>query len=101
MSTTTLTPSVTDDAVSAPTAVPISPAKIAISDTGTPPNGLGGGSPYFPSVLFARCCWRSVRTLRSATTSRRWDGTARGAAPGLRRLRDRRLDFEAATVPGG
>src|SRR6185437_14707987 len=76
--------------------VPVS--EIAIFDTGTPPNGLGGRSPTVPSWRSA-CRWfRCWVTVRSRRSSRRGDGAARGALPGLLRLRDRRFDFCDATV---
>ena len=43
-----------------------------------------------------------VETDADTLTSTTWqEATARGAAPGLRRLRERRFDFVVATVFGG
>ena len=74
------------------------PAKIAISDTGTPPNGLVGRSPSVPSWRCARWVWRAACTSRSARCSRRCDGTARGARCRSARFRERRFDFWPAKV---
>jgi hypothetical protein len=43
--TTIPTTSAAGEAEISPTITPIAPTAIAISDTGIPPNGFGGGSP--------------------------------------------------------
>lgn len=81
-----------------PTITATIPAKIAISAIGSPPNGLGGLSPTVPSCRSPVCNCRSLARTRSARCSRRLDGTARGTASLLRRLR---LDLCRATGPSG
>ena len=46
--------------LTSPTTKPMPPARIAISETGTPPNALGGGSPNVFSELTPRAWWDRI-----------------------------------------
>jgi hypothetical protein len=79
------------------------PAKIATSDTGTPPKSPAGRSPYARSGLAGRRSGSDAGagTAARGARARRSDGTARGTRPERWRLRERRADLDWPAMARG